>query len=147
MRGTVKDQYPSSAEILTSFIETNGDSIVFVPEGNTSIVREPRNVLKGRYEASTGMMWLTKSAFSDYCALRRAPYQQYLNELAIDHIVVDRNVRKVLTIGTNITPTRSWCFSVNMRHAEMGELGERSDKLSQGRPNLRVVPISKPEAV
>ena len=139
MRGTVKDQYPSAAEILTSYIEANGDSIVFVPEGNTSVVREPRNTLKGRYEAGSGLMWLTKSAFSDYCATRRAPYQQYVNELAIAHVVIDRNSRKVLTAGTNIAPTRSWCFAVNMRHPEMGELGERADKLAQGRPNLRVV--------
>jgi hypothetical protein len=139
MRGTVKEQYPTAAEILTAYIEANGDSFVFVPEGNTSITREPRNTLKGRYEAGCGLMWLTKSAFSDYCAARRAPYQQYLHELAVMHVVVDRNSRKVLTAGTNITPTRSWCFAVNMKHAEMGELGERADKLAQGRPNLRIV--------
>ena len=143
MRGSVKDQYPSAAEILTSYIEANGDSIVFVPEGNVSVLREPRNTLKGRYEASNGLLWLTKNAFSDYCATRRAPYQQYLNELAINHIVTDRHIRKVLTTGTNIAPTRSWCFCVNMRHEEMGELGVTADKLAAGRPNLRVVPIDK----
>jgi hypothetical protein len=145
MRGTVKDQYPTAAEILTSFIEANGDSIVFVPEGNTSVVREPRNTLKGRYEASSGLLWLTKSAFGDYCAARRAPFQQYVNELAISHIIVDRNIRKVLTTGTNIAPTRSWCFAVNMRHEEMGELSAKADKMAQGRPNLRVVQIEKPK--
>ena len=143
MRGTVKEQYPSASEILTSYIDANGDSIVFVPEGNTSVVREPRSVLKGRYEASSGLLWLTKTAFSDYCATRRAPFQQYLNELAINHIVTDRNIRKVLTTGTNITPTRGHCFCVNMRHEEMGELGVTADKLAAGRPNLRVVPIDK----
>ena len=143
MRGTVKDQYPSAAEILTSFIEANGDSIVYVPEGNTSILREPRNTLKGRYEASSGLLWLTKNAFSDYCAMRRAPYQQYVNELAISHVITDRNIRKVLTTGTNIAPTRSWCFCVNMRHEEMGDLGATADRLAEGRPNLRIVPIDK----
>jgi hypothetical protein len=145
MRGTVKENYPTAAEILTSYIEANGDSIVFVPEGNTSVIREPRNTLKGRYEADSGILWLTKNAFSDYCAYRRAPFQQYINDLAINHIITDRNVRKVLTTGTNIPPTRSWCFAVNMRHEEMGSLGAKADKLSQGRPNLRVVKSEKPD--
>jgi hypothetical protein len=143
MRGTVKDQYPTATEILTSYIEASGDGIVFVPEGNTSILREPRAILKGRYEASTGLLWLTKNMFSDYCAMRRAPFQQYINELAINHVITDRNIRKVLTTGTNISPTRSHCFCVNMRHAEMGDLGSNADKLAQGRPVLRVVPIDK----
>ena len=146
MRGTVKEQYPSASEILTSYIDANGDSIVFVPEGNTSVVREPRSVLKGRYEASSGLLWLTKTAFSDYCATRRAPFQQYLNELAINHIVTDRNIRKVLTTGTNITPTRGHCFCVNMRHEEMGDRADKADKMAQGRPVLRVVPIDRPKA-
>ena len=139
MRSTVKDQYPSSTEILTAFIESNADSIVFVPEGNTSILKEPRSILKGRYEAENGLMWITKDAFSAYCASRRAPFQQYIHELAISHIVVDRTVRKVLTTGTNLAPTRSWCFSVNLRHAEMAGAAEHANQMSRGRPNLRLV--------
>ena len=119
---------------------TSGDVLQF-----TSVIREPRNTLKGRYEAATGIMWLTKNTFGDYCALRRAPFQQYINDLAISHIILDRNVRKVLTTGTNIAPTRSWCFAVNMRHEEMGGLAGKADKLAQGRPNLRVVRTEKPD--
>ena len=147
MRETVKNQYPSATEILTAFIEANGDSIVFVPEGNTSILREPRNTLKGRYEADSGLMWITKDSFTTYCSTRRAPYQQYLNELSTMFVITDRAVRKVLTTGTSITPTRSWCFAVNMRHAEMGGIADKADQLSKGRPNLRLVKSDAPKEV
>ena len=136
MRGGLKDQYPSAVEVLTDYINMINENMVAVPVGNTSILREPKGDVKARYESDSKRLWLSRDPFKAFCDRRHAPYQQYMRELSLSRVVINRNDRKTLTTGTNLLTGRSWCFVVNMGHDEMKDLSPALEPLQRGRGPL-----------
>jgi hypothetical protein len=144
MRGSLVDQYPSSTEVITSYINTLIDNMVIIPDGNVNVLKEPRGVVKARYESDNGRMWLSRDAFRHYCDIRNAPYMQYMHELSVARIVTSRTERKVLTSGTTLTTARTWCFVVNMQHDDMKDLAPKLEPAKQvGKPVLTVIKSDK----
>ena len=139
-RGVIVEEYPSATAVITSYIEKISGNTIVTDKGNANIPRTPNGAIMGRYERDTKLLWVLKDAFKDHCLQKRAPYTQYVQELFDARIILDKNARKTLGQGTEVEKGRSYCFLIDMGHADLVEIVDDIGKKAKGaRPDLHVV--------
>ncbi len=143
MRGVVKEEYRTPLAILSDYIAEKQGSIVVVDKTatigtNTAgqhvasetayALNTPHGSLLGHYDIKSGMLYLLKHGFKDYCQRVGSSSARILEELSQPRaqgiepptrIITDRATRRTLGAGTNIAKGQSWCFAVDMNHPEM----------------------------
>lgn len=143
MRGTVKEEYRDPLAILTDYIAERSGNIIVVNRlgglgGNTAghnaagaLYAESvhHGALLGHYDKTTGVLYLLKQPFKEYCARVGSSSARVLEDLSTPRsagaagtptkIVVDKQVRRTLGAGTDHAKGQSWCFAVDMNHAEI----------------------------
>jgi hypothetical protein len=141
MRGVVATEYSNydPANILTNFIEHINGNIVKVsknlPTGNLSTTFMPRGELSAHFDVDKRVLWVRNEAFKEYCRAKNRNMRLVLEELAKRFIVVERDAKRTLGLGTELAKGRTLCFVVNLAHPEVGELG------AQMATNTNVVPL------
>lgn len=143
MRGVVKEEYRDPMMILSDYIAEKQGNIIIIDQStqigvntggksaaaNTAYpVNQPGGALLGHFDIKTGMLYLLKQGFKEYCSRVGASSSRIIEELnqpravGIEppaRIIVDRAVRKTLGAGTEYAKGQAWCFAVDLRHPEM----------------------------
>lgn len=143
MRGVVKEEYREPLAVLSDYIAEKQGNIVVIDHStqigsNTTgqmvaadsgfARNKPNGALLGHFDLKTGMLYLLKQGFKEYCTRVGASSTRIIDELhspravgieAPARIIVNRSVRKVLGAGTEYAKGQSWCFAVDTRHPEM----------------------------
>ena len=82
----------------------------------------------GPWSVKAGVLYILKQGFKDHCNRIGASSSRILDELnqprargseVPSRVVIERAVRRTLGGGTSLAKGQSWCFSVDMRHAEI----------------------------
>ena len=127
MRGTMTEQYSTPAGVLSEYMEAiNGNMLVLYRgsirnhENIPNIVRQPEHgQLLGRLEQDSGLMWVLKKPFKDYCVRHGHNFTRIIDDLLAQKVITKKHERKVLGGGTDYAKGQSWCFVVNMHHKEV----------------------------
>lgn len=143
MRGVVREEYRDPLAVLTDYIAEKHSNIVIINRAtgigqNTAgqpVVGEsayaenvPHGALLGHYDVKAGVLYILKQGFKDHCNRIGASSSRVLDELnqprarsseVPSRVVIDRAIRRTLGGGTSLAKGQSWCFSVDMRHAEI----------------------------
>lgn len=132
-RETMVESYSATPQsILSDYLEAiNGDMLVVeqvqqgVSKGGLFTVREPRGPLRARYEQDTGLLFVLRKDFVDYC--NRGGYDSYkmIKELSVNPDgsqgpICNPKAGKILGQGTKFAKGYSVCFVVNICHPDMG---------------------------
>jgi len=143
MRGVVKEEYRDPLAILSDYIAEKQGNIVVIDHStqigsnttgqavaaDTGFARnKPMGALLGHFDLKTGMLYLLKQGFKEYCTRVGASSTRIIDEMnqpravgieAPARVVVNRSIRKTLGAGTEYAKGQSWCFAVDTRHPEM----------------------------
>ena len=143
MRGIVKEEYRDPLMILSDYIMEKQGGIIVIDQStqigaNTGgksaaadtayALNKPNGSLLGHFDIKTGMLYLLKQGFKEYCSRIGASSSRIIEELgtpravgieAPARIIVNRSIRKTLGAGTEYAKGQSWCFAVDLRHPEM----------------------------
>lgn len=128
MRQVVQDNTRNPANAVSDYLTSNMNSLLIVDAPTqvgrpTPVIHSPRDKLKARIERDTHTLFIDRADFKRFCArgqIDGAHVMQVLTDLG----VVRRQVRVVLGKGTSLGTVQSWCWELDISHAELLGLGQ-----------------------
>lgn len=119
IRRGMREHVSSPREVLSEFLENKvSETLVVSQLANPNIAprldQTPRGALIIRHEKDSGMIWIMKSAFRQYCMETGAHFTDIQETLEKEKVLLQRNVQKVLGSGTDFGKgqVRCWLISV-----------------------------------
>lgn len=108
----------SSAEILSEFIDMHqADTLTVSPKSASNIdnvAHNPRGALTIRHELDNGLMYISRSAFNNYCTEAKANFRKIEQELDKLGVILRRNCHKNLGADTQYTGGQVRCWEISV---------------------------------
>lgn len=118
MRDTHMQAASTSAEILSEFIDTNQAGTLTVSPKSASnvdnVAHTPRGSLIIRHEFDNQLLYISRTAFNDYCTENKANFRKIEQELVSQGVILRRNCHKILGADTQYAAGQVRCWEISM---------------------------------
>lgn len=108
----------SAADVLASFLSENTRNTVVtdkgITEGSYMVKLQPSGALNVRYEQDAGTIFVRTQALKEYCAKRNIGVNSVKANLEQQGLLVDSQVRIVMSKGLPNSTGRSYCVAVRV---------------------------------
>lgn len=137
----------SATAILGDFFQRNLGSTLALGRGAHNAYlpdREPTQRIAVHYDVNAARIWVSRTAFKEYCHARGANAGQVIEALAEQHVIIETDARFTLGTGTRHAVARARCFTVDANHPDIAAGSLRGEP--QGPPPTtddNVVPLHR----
>lgn len=143
MRNTVVDNYVTPLGQIMDYLETINSKMVILgaPFQNNDIpnvLQKPHGELLAHFDTGSKTMWVLKKGFRDYCAKSGANSHKIMLDLTEQGVISNPSIKKVLGSGTEYAKGQTWCFILDMSHADVADKHALIPAKKEA-PGLRVV--------
>jgi hypothetical protein len=122
IRTTMREHISSPKEILSEFLESKVSETIVVSQTQTAVQprtdQPPRGALTIRYEKDTGLIFVMKSAFRQFCNETGAHFSDIQEALEQQKVLLHRNTQKVLGAGTDFGKGQVRCWMISVAELE-----------------------------
>ena len=121
MRKAVRDMSPTTAEILTNYLNENIRNMLVIESTGSDqaasttsyVIQKPYGSLDIRYEVDSEHILISQQAFREWCAENSVMYREVLRDAEHLSIVINSSGKRTLSAGTDINTGRVRCIVIN----------------------------------
>ena len=144
LRAATATYQVTSSQVLADFIDVNNGNILVIDKlmnngrGNGNIIFLPRGKLVGRLELDRKLLYVSSTAFKEYCIMTGADHRRIEQELLESKVLLRAGYNKSLGANTEMEKGLTRCWLIDMTHSDISKMGKRdySAPVAQIKPDL-----------